>query len=127
MPGHKFPNENIENETDDAVEESTVSTDMALAKAIDFMNSPKNVDIKTDIPNEAVPFVVALTQEDDFTEGQIMGKFIKNFKILRVSKDRKSREEIIELAKNRREFDNNNPGMIARMTNWLRGGNSGGM
>jgi hypothetical protein len=54
-----------------------------------------------------------------------MGKFIKNFKILRVSKDRKSREEIIELAKNRREFDNNNPGMIARMTNWLRGSNGG--
>lgn len=119
---HKFPSdeENIE----EVQESETINTDQALAKAIDFMNSKENIDIKSDIPNSAIPFVVALSQEEKYTESKVMSTFIKEFKILRVSKDRKSREEIIELAKTRREPEFQNTGFLQRASQWLRGGGS---
>lgn len=118
MGGHKFPTD----EEESGIEDSTINTDMALAKAIDFMNSKKDIDIKTDIPNNAVPFIVALAMEQNFTNSKSMTDFTENIKILRISRDRKSREEIIELAKTRREEMMGNTGVFARAVNWMRGG-----
>jgi poly(3-hydroxyalkanoate) synthetase len=116
----KFPEET---ELDESIDdEKSISTDMALASAIEFMNSKKNIELKTDIPQQAIAQIVALQQEQDFTQSDIMSKFIRDFKILRVSKDRLSRKEIIELAKTRQTFDMTNTGVFSRAVNWLRGG-----
>ena len=120
---HKFPTD--DEDLGDNDESGTINTDMALAKAIDFMNSTKDIEIKTDINQNAIPFVVALALEEKYTDSKVMGKFIKDFKILRVSKDRKSRLEIIELAKTRRQEEQGNSGMWARTVNWLRSGKGG--
>lgn len=79
-----------------------------ISVGLDLLLSPTNIMMKTDVPAQAIPVLArAIALAKKYKSESLLG-YLDNYLKLRVSKDRKGREEILAMilrTGNRNEFD----------------------
>lgn len=81
------------------------SPEEAQAKICMILAKTENPEILSDLNDMEVKILAGLMTVGDMTNNQILNKFIKNFLLLRISLDRKGREEIIRVGTTQKSME----------------------
>jgi hypothetical protein len=89
-------------EYDKLAQSSEVTTpDEAIAKISMILADSKEVDILSDLTSDEVALLSSLKTVAVHTENTLLSSFVNNFLRFRISRNRKGREEIIQVARAR--------------------------
>lgn len=73
-----------------------------------FNPENENIDLQTDLTDSELRYIAVLKTNDDYLEnlgvGSIYNKYVNHFMRLKVSKDRQSRKEYVEVNKNENDI-----------------------
>lgn len=95
-----------------------LSVDEALAKVAMLLANVKEPRVLSEVNEEEIKLCSALFVVANRMQDKMLADFLANFLLLRVSKKRKGRDELLQIAKSAREASTN---MAGRLKNLLTG------
>lgn len=94
--------------------EDTADTETAIAKGIENLNNPRNINLLTDLSSDEIRNLIVVETIGELYNDKMRLQISKLYKELKVSKGRKGRKEIIDVVKAGKESDINQ-GLLQRL------------
>ena len=88
---------------DVAEDENILTTDEAFAKIVVELANTKNPEVLSDLSDDEIKYIAALSVVAEKTKDDMLTSFINKFLLLRVSRNRKGRLELLKVAQAARE------------------------
>ena len=100
--------------------EDGLSIDEALAKVAMLLAQVKDPRVLSEVSEEEIKLCASLYVVAEKMEDKMLASFLLNFLMLRVSKKRKGRDELLQIARSAREATSNAMGRMKALFSGMR-------